>query len=191
MFTRKIYGQESDPPVDVLDSNDDYVCSCRISAYNDAMMYLARMPGKGPLPIIKPRSIVKARGHDADRRPVDIEGIVKSSDRDLLHLIDLKVTTRENRRRHVRYTVQEPCSFLKRNKLCTGRLVNISLGGACIVTRTKIKLNGDVTVKFQGLRLPGEVIRIVPKDGLIEYGIVFHAMAQTTLDKLQDELDAL
>ncbi|MBD5584589.1 MAG: PilZ domain-containing protein [Clostridia bacterium] len=191
MFTRKIRNQESDPPVDILDSNDVYVCSCRISAYNDTMMRLARIPGKGPLPVIKAKGIVKARGHDADGQPVDVKGTVRSSDKDLLCLTNIKITKHENRRRHVRYTVQEPCCFLRRGKLYTGRLVNISLGGACIVAKTKLKLNEDIGLKFQGLRLSGETIRIMPGNDLIEYGIIFHAMNQATLDKLQDELDAL
>lgn len=181
----RIKMQESDPPVDILDIEDHYVCSCKVNLYNDQTYQFIRIPGKNKLPILSKGSRIKAHSHEP---ALIIKGTVSLSTKDTLNITDINVTSLENKRKNIRYTIQEPCCFFRQNKLYTGRLVNISLSGACIKSKSKLKITDDVTLKFMGLKIPGTIIRIMPQDDIVEYGIVFKTLPQETFAILSHEL---
>ncbi len=131
--------------------------------------------------------------------PYEIKGTVEESSRIVLHLVNLKVTNLVEQRSTFRLPISTPVALYyeedeRMSNPETCKLVNISVGGACIETeyahctgevlRLKVKLE-----EYSPMIFLGEITRVEePSPGVFRCGFLFAQLSNREAEMLTREL---
>lgn len=190
-------------PIEVMKDFDAVLFFGRLAAGGAAELTVERVPGERDFPVCRNGSAVLVRGYDVQTSPVLLLGRVAYSSGARCTVGMLRRIPYETSRQNVRYPLTPPAgiSVLEEGSAqpqpC--RLLNISVGGACIVTerayqagwplRLQIGLTGEAG---RVSTYPCRVVRAAPRSGdCFEYGLSFTPMGKADHRSLVQDIQAI
>lgn len=187
-------------PIDIAQEQGDYIFTGRLVYFDVHSMRLERLPGELTLPTLEEGTRIRMRGYSDTMEPFEMTGVVRTSTRIFLGISELDLAADNIRRAHHRQPINLPAEVYAlegRHKdapqECT--LVNISMNGACIVSKhayamdQKIRLRVELYKKAGCISFVSQVIRIreLP-DGTREYGLLFEQLTHDKMRYLQEDI---
>lgn len=185
-------------PVDILADYSDMLFSGKLEEYSREELVIGRIAGEMSFPVLDAGTRVLVRGYDTRMEPFSLRATVKKSTLTECEVHDLQLVVHSQRRKSVRYPLSPPADIYaltdtRLNDPQKCRLLNISTGGACIISVYSYDLGDTLKLRVKLIEkgghtssYPCQVVRVVLRpDGQYEYGLLF---AQLKQEKMADLL---
>ena len=172
-------------PIEVLKDSASPMLFGRLSSINSTQLIVERIPGEMSLPVFEPGSGVALRGYDMETNPIILHATVSRSSIVECVMDNWTVDNYANHRRSVRFPLTPSANiYSMEDKTLSSpepcRLVNISTGGACILSTFSYKEGQELRLRLELIEkgghtsYVGQVIRMsLRSDGSFEYGLLF------------------
>lgn len=187
-------------PVEVMRDFDTVLLFGKLAAVSPDRMTIKRMSSELCFPIVKVDSALLIRCYDIRRDPVLLRVRVTSSSGTECTVGDLMLIPYKTQRKGVRYPLCPPASVsvldgTAREQLLSCQLLNISVGGACIVTGCGYDVGQALQLQIRlaetdrRVLYPCKVMRVTPRrGGRFEYGLLFEHLTKEQLRDLSQIL---
>lgn len=186
--------------MDILGQDHNLICSCRAIQFQSYELEFDRLPGEIMLPIINTGSDVYVHGYTNDLRPILLKARVHASTHVRLTVGNIQNELNENNRSSFRQPLIVPAELYMehdtqyKNKIpCMLR--NISEGGACVTSDyifepdTRLLLKTELYPKAGVISFKSQIIRAIPCNEGMEYGLIFAQVSQQKLNDLKYDLE--
>ncbi len=191
-------------PIEVMKDFDTMLLFGRLASGCPERLIIVRLPEEKPFPVCEKGSAVLVRGYDAQMNPVLLRGrVIRSLEAECV-VGELEIIPYQTQRSSVRYPLMPPANvyaldddILSPPQLC--RLLNISAGGACIVSQYAYRPEQSLCLQVELSREQDHadlyhcrVVRATPRSvGDFEYGLLFTQMDEDKRGKLMREIRAI
>lgn len=188
-------------PVEVLSNYSDVLFSGKLATGDRERLTVAKIAGEPDFPTLEAGTAVLVRGYDANMEPLSLWAKVESSSAAECVTGGLEPVIYDNRRKSVRYSLTPPANIyavddVRLNEPQRCRLVNISTGGACVISVFAYELEQILRLRVKLVESGGristyqcKVVRAIQRpDGQFEYGLLFDPLQQHTLDDLMHDI---
>lgn len=172
-------------PVEIMNDFDTTLLYGQLTRFSSSALTVRQIPGEACFPVIVEGDFVMVRGYDEQIAPVIFLGNITRSSGLECSVGELKLIPYHSQRKRVRYPLCPPCGIdtmddTRLDMFHPGLLLNISSGGACIVSgcaytigQALCLLTGDAS-EDERAYFRCRVVRATPRRGnLFEYGLSF------------------
>lgn len=222
MNWRNLFGKKTaDPPPrksgepDDADGLDIYSgMRVEVTDFDGRMLFVAKLLGlhgnqaelhqysENALPQGEEPIPVRIRGYsDRERKAVYLEGVITPLPQNVWSVLDLKVCKAGNDRAFFRLDTNLDATVTMFSGLEMGekpcRLLNISIGGACISSERKYHEGDRLLLKVRLLEdrpesvMFSQVMRVIERDGAFEYGCRFLELTEDDQEKITQNIFAV
>lgn len=191
-------------PVEVMKDFDTVLLFGRLTADSPKVLTIGRIPGEKAFPVCKGGSAVLVRGYDSRMAPVLLRGRVLCSSGTRCVVGELKRIPYQTRREIARYPLTPPASVCTMDDAAPDQpqpcqLLNISAGGACIVTEQPYQTGQQLRLRVELVKGAGRaavyrcrVVRATPRSGgCFEYGLAFTQLDEGSRSALMGDIQAV
>lgn len=220
MKLRSLFGRKTNAPPPEIETDEDELeiysgMRVEVTAFDGRMLFVAKLMGlhgnqaelhqysetaasrgEDPLP-------VRIRGYsDRDRKAVYMEGVIAPLPQDKWSVADLKVCRIGNDRAFFRLDTNLDATATMFSGLAMGekpcKLLNISIGGACIASEARYHDGEKFLLKVRLLEdrpesvMFSQVMRVIEKgDAGFEYGCRFLELTEADQDQITQNIFAV
>lgn len=191
-------------PIEVMRDFDTVLFYGKLAAASAEMLDVRRVPGEKCFPICQLKSAVLVRGYDARMNPILLLAKVIDSTGIQCMVGELKRIPHVTQRKSVRFPLTPPTVVYALEDTAPDQpqqcqLLNISTGGACIVTEHPYAVKQSLRLWVELARESGHtavyhcrVVRATPRSGgCFEYGLVFTKMDKDSRGDLARDIQAI
>ena len=182
-------------PLDVMLQEGKALLSGKLTSFSKDGLTIERMPGQLSFDTCEAGTEVNVRGFNNGTMPFELKATVQESTRIILRLSDLQVIPYDEHRSNFRLSLNIPMNLyyqrdehFQNPEECV--LVNISTGGACImseflhaegeVLRMKVQIEDYAPISYLG-----QIIRVEePEPGKFQYGFLFAQLDENEITAL-------
>lgn len=191
-------------PVEVWANYSDMLFSGKLAECSEERLTVAKIAGEPAFSRLNVGDAVLVRGYDAKMEPFSLWAKVESSFTTECVMGALEPVVYDDRRKSVRYPLTPPAKIhamddTRLNEPQRCRLVNISTGGACIISVFAYELEQTLKLRVKLVESSEhissyqcKVVRVTQRpDGQFEYGLLFAPLQQQTLDDLMQDIKTI